>query len=855
MATPVPGGPGLTSREAAARLARDGPNELPASRPTPVPLQLLRQVTHLFAVMLWVAAVLALIAGMPALAVAIVVVILLNGLFSFAEEWRADRSTQRLRDLLPTRVVVRRDGHRLHLDAAGLVVGDDVLLFPGDRVCADLVLTVTSSLEIDQSMLTGESRPVRPSVGESAFAGTFVVDGEAEGQVVATGARTRLAEIAALTRRSPRPPTPLARRLHQVVRVISVVAVSVGAVFFVVALALGAPAHDGFLLAIGVTVALVPEGLLPTVTLSLALGAQRLSQRRALVRHLESVETLGSTTYICTDKTGTLTTNVMSVVAVWTPVGSVRVLGDRYAPLARVEGGADAVCAACAVATSAVACSTGRLVRREGRFVPQGDPMEVALHVLALRLGAPASTHPVRAQDRFPFDPRRRRMSALHAGAVHVKGAPDSVLPRCAPVPGADEAVHALSAEGLRVLAVAGRPLDGEGSRPATAEEAESGLTLLGLVGLEDPPREDVAPALAACRHAGIRVAMVTGDHPATALTVARATGLVGGDPLVVTGSDLPVDDAALAELIDRDDVVIARVAPEDKLRIARALQSRGHVVAMTGDGVNDGPALQAADIGVAMGESGTDVAREAADLVLLDDHFATIVAAIAQGRATYTNVRRFLTYHLTDNVAELTPFALWALSGGRIPLALTVLQVLCLDIGTDLFPALALGAEPPGRRVMRGAPPPRGLIDRVVLRRAFGVLGPTEALVEMAAFAAVLLVGGWVWGASPGGTLLAVASGTAFAAVVLGQVGNAFACRSESHWAGAVPLLRNRLLLVAVASSLVLLVAFLAVPFLATLLGGSWPSALGWAAAATTPLGVVAADAADKAWRGRGGP
>jgi magnesium-transporting ATPase (P-type) len=356
-----------------------------------------------------------------------------------------------------------------------------------------------------------------------------------------------------------------------------------------------------------------------------------------------------------------------------------------------------------------------------------------------------------------------------------------------------------------------------------------------------------VAEAIGKCRLAGIKLAMITGDHPGTARAIAEKVGLLGPEALVVTGAELPERDSALGELLDRDGVVIARVTPEDKLRIARALRGRGHVVAMTGDGVNDGPALREADIGVAMGASGTDVAREAADLVLLDDHFATIVTAVELGRATYANIRRFLTYHLTDNVAELTPFVIWVLSGGAVPLALTVLQVLALDIGTDLLPALALGAEPPHPRTMRGPARTGSLVDRRLLRRVFGVLGPAEAVVEMGAFAAVLMLGGWTIGAEPTPALLATASGTAFAAVVLGQLANAFACRSETRWIGRLRWTSNPLLLWAVATEVAILFVFLGFPPLARLLGGSLPTAAGWAFAVLAMPAVVAADALHK--------
>ncbi|WP_340681349.1 cation-transporting P-type ATPase [Amycolatopsis coloradensis] len=836
-------GAGLTSDEAATALRRDGPNTLPTAKHRNPVLTLAGQMVHFFALMLWAAAGLALLAGMPALSIAIVVVVVLNGAFSFAQEYRADRAAERLRDLLPVRATVRRDGRAVVVDAADLVVGDVVLLEAGDRVCADGELAECGLLSVDESMLTGESRPVRPEVGGTVFAGTYVTEGHGVAIVTATGARSRLAGISAVTASAVRPKSPLATQLHRVVRIVALTAVAVGCVFFAAALGLGRAGTESFLLAIGVTVALVPEGLLPTVTLSLARAAQKMAGRDALVRRLESVETLGATTFICTDKTGTLTRNEMSVVQVWTPSGTVEVDGTGYRPVGELTGSPAAVRAAATLADSAARCSPdAHAVEEANGWRPVGDPMEVALHVLAARAGVTGAPPPAR---RRPFDPRRRRSSVADVDGLHVSGAPDTVLPLCAEVSGADEAVAAFSRAGLRVLAVAHH------TEPAAKEE-QGGLTLLGLVGLEDPPRPDVSAAIASCRRAGIRLAMVTGDHPGTAAAIAAEVGLLGPDRLVLEGKDLPADDEALGRLLDVDGVVVARVAPEEKLRIAKVLQARGHVVAMTGDGVNDGPALRTADIGVAMGASGSDVAREAADLVLLDDHFGTIVAAVELGRATFVNIRRFLTYHLTDNVAELTPFVVWALAGGQIPLAITVLQVLALDIGTDLLPAVALGAEPPNRRTMEGPAKGGSLIDGRLARRAFGVLGPAEAMASMAAFLVVLLGGGWWFGEVPDTALLATASGTAFTAIVLGQLANAFACRSESRWIGRIGVRGNPLLWFAIAFELAMLAAFLLMPPLPGLLGGTVPSPLGWVLAFATVPVVLLADTVHKAVRAR---
>jgi magnesium-transporting ATPase (P-type) len=835
--------PGLTAADARALLAEHGPNTLPRPRRRSGWWRLGEQLTHFFALLLWTAAALALVAGLPQLGVAIAVVVLVNGLFAFAQEYRADRAGDRLRDLLPSRATVRRDGRRTVVDSRELVPGDVVLLSAGDRVSADLEILDCHGLALDTALLTGESVPEVLDIGNAAPAGTFVVEGEGEARVAATGGDTRLAGIARLAREVRRPPSPLARELHRVVRGLAVIAVSVGAAFFAVSLLVGLPVTDGFLFAVGVTVALVPEGLLPTVTLSLAVGAQRMARRHALVRRMDCVETLGATTYVCTDKTGTLTRNEMSVVEVWVPggagSGTVVVPGAGYDPSEPVVPPGDAGPGLRRLAAAAVRCSPGHAARRDdGSWAAVGDPMEAALDAFALRLGV--ATEAVReapALRRFAFDPRRRMTSVVDRDRVAVKGAPDAVLARCRVPAEAAAVVDRMAARGLRLLAV--------------AERSGRDLVALGVVGLRDPPRPHVAGALARCRSAGIRIAMITGDHPATARAVAEEVGLAGPGALVVEGRDLPADEAVLGALLDRDGVVVARVSPEDKLRVARALRARGHVVAMTGDGVNDGPALQEADVGVAMGASGTDVARESADLVLLDDDFATVVAAVEQGRATSTNIRRFLTYHLTDNVAELTPFVVWALAGGRFPLALGVLQVLALDIGTDLLPALALGAEPPSRDVLRRGAERRRLLDAALLRRVFGVLGPAEAVVEMAAFVAVLTLAGWrPGGAFPASPVLAAASGAAFTAVVAGQLAAAFACRSEHRPPWRLRRRGNRLLLVAVVVEALALAAFLGVPPLADVLGHAVPPPLGWAVALAAAPAVLAADAADKALR-----
>ncbi|OBB69115.1 cation-transporting P-type ATPase [Mycobacterium sp. 852014-50255_SCH5639931] len=840
---------GLTTAEATERRAEGGANKLPAARRPSIARRLLGELTHFFALLLWAAAVLAFLAKLPQLSIAIVAVIVLNGVFSLIQEARADRAADRLQEMLPTRVTVLRDGARRVIEAEDVVVDDVLLLESGDRVPADAVVLSQHRLLVDSSMLTGESEAGAVAASEPLFAGTFVVEGDSRALVTAIGQQTRLAGITRLTTSTRKPDTPLTRGLRGVVRLIAAIAIGVGVLFLLVSVLVGNPIQQAFVFAIGVTVALVPEALLPTVTLSLAWGSEQMAKRQILVRNLEAVETLGSTTFICTDKTGTLTRNQMTVVEAWSPAGSLAIDGAGYGPTARLTWSSPiAEEPIRRLALAGERCSTGYAEEVDGQWRAHGDPMEAALDTFARRLGIDTvdDRRTAHAELRFPFDPRLRRMAVALADEIVVKGAPDAVLPLCGDDPAAHQAVDTLTARGLRVLAVAACPRNGR--TPRDQQECDQGLRLLGLVALEDPPREDISTSLDACRKAGVKVAMVTGDHPATATAIGNEVRLRSADSAVLLGADLPEDEQHLAAVLDHDGVVIARVCPEDKLRIARALRSRGHVVAMTGDGVNDAPALHESDIGVAMGRSGTDVAREAADLVLLDDSFAGIVAGIEQGRATFVNIRRFLTYHLTDNVAELAPFLVWALSGGQFPLALGVLQIIALDIGTDTLSAVALGAEPPAKHLLEGPPVHGRLMNRTVLRRAFGVLGPLEAVVSLTAFVVSLMALGWrPANPFPTGHNLAMASGAAFITVVFAQTANVFACRSSSRWPGALGWVTNRLLVPAAFIGLAFSLVELWVPPIARLLGQWNPPLWGWAVAlAAVPI-LFGVDALDK--------
>ena len=850
---------GLSADEVLLRRQRDGENVLPPPHRTPAWRQFVAQLTHFFAGMLWAAALLALLAGMATLAIAIAVIVILNGVFAFVQEHKADRAAAELDSMMPAAVRVRRDAQTVDCHVSDLVCDDVVLVAAGDRIGADLTLTDAHDLTLDESMLTGESLPLSRSAGDDVFAGTFAVQGDGVGVVVATGSATRLAGIAALTDQASRPPSPLAVQLHRLVLVVAALAVSVGVVLAGTSLVLGSGVTAALLLGVGVMVALVPEGLLPTVTLSLARGAQRMAREKALVRRLDAVETLGATTFICTDKTGTLTRNQMAVVDGWTAAGTFQASGTGYEPAGQVVATAEVQGLVERAVVGALGCTTGRIAERDGGWVAEGDPMDAALDAFAQRAGSPPAAR-VEATSRLPFSSATMSSAAVVAGRTYVMGAPELLLERCRGTT-ADRAewtwLADQSARGQRVIAVAESVASDPGpSESALIAAAGGELHLLALIGIQDPPRADVAAAIALCRRAGIRVAMVTGDSAATAAAIGTEIGLLGPSGTVVVGADLPDDDRELAALLDREDgAVVARVTPADKLRIARALRTHGHVVAMTGDGVNDAAALREADVGVAMGRSGSDVAREAADLVLLDDNFATIPKAIQLGRGTFANIRRFLTFHLTDNVAELVPFVLWAITGSEIPLAIGVLQVLALDIGTDMLPALALGAEPANERTMSGPRRTTSVVDGPLLRRSLLVLGPLEALLSMGAFLVILTRGGWSYGDEAPAGLLAVASGSAFAVIAVAQIANAFACRSETRPAWRVDVRRNPFVLAAVGIEIVLLLVFVGLPWLGDLLGGSWPSTTGWLFCLLALVAVPGVDAGHKALRARQHP
>ncbi|HXG41483.1 MAG TPA: cation-transporting P-type ATPase [Dehalococcoidia bacterium] len=843
---------GLTSTEAEQRLRRYGPNVLPRPRP-PSPAKLFfAQVTHSLALVLWVSAIVALGAGLPQIALAILVIILVNGVFSFWQEYRSSQVVEALERRMPVVARVRRDGVEQRISATHVVPGDILILQRGDRAAADVRLLWGSDLQADYSILTGESEPVRRLPGQAKsvplteapnclLAGTTVLEGSAEGVVVATGAATAFGRVAALSQRLYIEPSPLQRELAATSRAVVLVAVVFGAIFFAIgAGTAGLDLRDSFVFALGILVAFIPEGLLPTVTLALALGVQRMARAHAVVRRLSSVETLGCTTVICTDKTGTITENEMTVRRLWVEDVRYAVTGRGHNVRGRLRpqrGDAGAMHTLQWLLRCAVLCNNGvPLHRHRHRLV--GDPLDEALLVLAAKGGMdPEKERRLWPRQReFPFDPGRRRMSTLHLSpgdgqlVLFCKGAPAETLHCCryelrdgqALPLGEDrrltwlQRIESMTAEGLRVLALAYR-VGNEHDLHNDRQLVERDLVLLGIVGLDNPLRREVPQAVERCRRAGIRVVMLTGDHSHTALTVARRAGIADSEARVVTGIELDaLDDESLRRMLAQEQpAVFARVTPEHKLRLVRAYQALGEVVAVTGDGVNDAPALRAADIGIAMGRRGTDVAREAADMVLLDDNFGTIVRAVEEGRAIYDNIRKFLIYVLTSNVAEALPFVLFVLIG--IPLPLTVLQVLLVDLGTDMFPAIALGVDPPAPGIMerRPRPPTERMVTPRLLWRALGALGTSAAGLSLLGYWLVQAdLSGNLWGPFiDSGPLYQQATTVTLAGIVACQVANAFACRSDRESAFRVGLLSNRALLAAIGVEVAILALVIGMP------------------------------------------
>ncbi len=863
---------GLTSGEAAERLRKYGPNALPESPPTPFWRRLVEQLRGFVVLILIFAAGVSLavyfiepepLGWLDSLVIA--AIIALNSFIGALQDSRAEKALQSLKKMAAPEAQVLRDGQRVTVRARDLVPGDVVLLEAGTMIPADLRLLESAQLRVDESSLTGESVPVEKTAERAlpeatgladrtncAFLGTTIVYGRGRGLVVGTGADTQLGEIAEMIEEA-QGETPLQRKLEEFGKILGTVILVVCGVVFALEIIrdpnLSVLWKDGlraylatgagdlvrfFMVAVSLAVAAVPEGLPAIVTMCLALGTREMLKRHALVRRLPSVETLGSATVICTDKTGTLTQNQMTVTSVWAGRRTYGVTGQGYDPSggftrdgASARAGDDPVLEA--TLWAGLLCNDAEL-RQEGtghRIV--GDPTEGALVVAAAKggLGRDAIEACPRVAE-LPFDSDRKRMTTLHGiggarlrvpGASRlalVKGAPDVILGLCARVEGqsgpetmdtatrnaVQTANDAMASQGLRVLAVAYRPFSTEPTA-LTPEAIESELVLLGLLGMQDPPRPEVADAIAKARDAGLRTIMITGDHVATAEAIARQIGLLRPGARVMTGAELEMmAEGQLAREIEDIDV-FARVSPHHKVEIVEALRSNGEIVAMTGDGVNDAPALKRADIGIAMGITGTDVAKNTADMVLTDDNYASIVAAVEQGRVIYANIRRTVYFLLSCNFAEVAIIFGAILVGWPAPL--TAIQLLWLNLLTDGAPALALGLEKAEPDVMKRRPrsPKARIIDRAMA---------TGIAIQAGALTAVVL-GVYAWGVYGHGVVHSDAMTLAFAVLVLAELPVAYAVRSENVPLHKIDFFSNRTMQYACLGSLALLMAVLYVP------------------------------------------
>lgn len=853
---------GLSGAEAASRLSRFGPNSIANAPKKSLFIRFAANFTHLMAILLWAGGLVGFLAQMPQLGLAIWAVNIINGAFSFWQEYRAGKATEALRKLLPTFATVLREGQEASIPAEALVPGDLMLLSEGNHISADGRLLEENELRVDQSTLTGESRPVRkvcqapngnnlnPAEKPNlVLAGTSVITGSGRAVVLATGMQTQFGKIAQLTQNVPETPSPLQKELNRVTRTITILSVGLGTLFFGLAIMLaGVDLAQSFIFAMGMVVAFVPEGMLPTVTLSLAMGVQRIARRNALVKRLSAVETLGCTTVICTDKTGTLTKNEMTVCNLWAAGHSYTVTGTGYSPEGQLLNNGGPVAAPVtgdlhSVMLGVVLCNDAQLVPPEdgtANWKERGDPTEAALEVVALKGGLDYHEERLRVPRlrEIPFDPNRKRMSTVHQKGskrvAYVKGAPESILTLCNYIQVENEVIPMTKAwadralavnneyarASLRVLAVAGRTLpDDLDWKNCPKAEIEQDLVFLGLAAMMDPPRPEVAEAVARCQAAGIKIVMITGDYELTAQSIAYKLGLVKNPACqVITGSQLSrMSTNELAAAL-QGEVIFARVSPEHKLRVVSTLQELGNVVAVTGDGVNDAPALKKADIGVAMGMAGTDVAKEAADMILTDDNFASIVNAIEEGRAIYSNIRKFALYVFTSNMPEAVPFVMLLFSRGAIPLPLTVMQVLSIDLGTDMVPAIGLGSELPEKGVMTH--PPRSLkeplLNKSLLMKALLWYGMIESVAAISAYFFLNWRFGWpgVPLAAEGTNVYQLATTMTLAGVVATQVGAVFARRTETSSIFKTGFFTNRLVLIGVGFELVLLFLLIYAPF-----------------------------------------
>ncbi len=868
---------GLRRTEVEARLARFGPNALQETGRVRWHTLLGRQFASTLIGILLVAAAISLAVGESGDAITILAIVVLNGGLGFIQEWRAEKASEALQRLLSPRCTVIRDGHDREIDSRDVVPGDIVRLETGDHVPADLRLIEAVNVKVDESALTGESDSVvkqAAPVDEIApfpartcmvWMGTVITNGRGVGVAAATGMATEFGRIASLTQSVGQEITPLQHRLGVLGRQLGLLAVGVSLLVVAAGLALGKSALQMFFVGVSLAVAVVPEGLPAVVTIALALGIRAMARRRALVRRLSAAETLGAASVICTDKTGTLTQNEMTVTRIWLPAATVAVTGTGYDPAGHFECDGERFeyrerHDLLDLLRAGLICNHARVVQEDGDWQVFGEPTEAALVVAAYKAWLPPELG-AGVLSEFSFNSERKRMSVIMREAdgliAYVKGAPEVILERSVALREADgerpfgeadraaavAAYTAMAEAGLRTLALARRALPED--VPVQEDAVERDLTLLGIVGIIDPPRPEVPAAIRLARQAGIRVLMITGDAAGTAMAIARRIGLPA--TRVLDGAEVErLNDDDLRVALDGA-VVLARTMPEQKMRIVGLLQESGQVVAMTGDGVNDAPALRKADIGIAMGRRGTDVAKAAADMLLTDDNFASIVAAVREGRRQFENIKRFVRYLLSSNVGEIVAILGGIVLGG--PLVLLPVQILWMNLVTDGAAALALGVERADRRIMER--PPRHREEPVVDRGAaamIAILGLYIGLATLWLFQRTLDAGD----GSP--DQIAYAQTVAFTGIVVLEKINVFNFRNLHGPIADVGVFRNPWLLVAVAGMLLLQVAAVYTPFFQDALYTVPIAWRDWLAIFLAALPVFVVTEAYKRWRFRAG-
>jgi Ca2+-transporting ATPase len=877
---------GLTTEEAKKRLEKHGFNTLVEKKATPFSYKFIVHFKDLFGILLLFASVLSAVSGMWELSLIILGVVLLNIFFSLFQEARAEKAMQTLRHWMPEYAKVIRNGELKKILVKEIVPGDIIVLEEGDRVPADARLVEAFDLWTNNVPLTGESEP-QPRTAKPAkivekaylyspnlvFMSTSVARGRGKAVVYATGMDTQFGKIANLTQAIREEDSPLQKEIALMAKYDFAIAVAVGLVFFAASMLwLHVPLYSSILFMIGVMVCCVPEGLQVTVSSALAINVLKMVKQNVLVKRLSSVQTLGSVTVICTDKTGTITKGEMTVRKLWVKERTVDVSGIGYNPTGDFTVNGENLKASEAVGVEklleiAALCNGAKIEPpsdKNSAWGVIGDPTDGALLVAALKYGS--NVERVLAEkpvvDVIPFDFKRKRMTTVHRlngdFLVYMKGAPRSVLSLCKRIlvdgkvedltrenlAAVEERIREFADEGLRVIAVAYKKLaKDEYSKKAAVEK---NMIFVGLAAMRDPPRLEVKEAVAKAKRAGVKTVIITGDYGPTAQAVAREVGIVDPDCCnIVRGVDLEdFSDADIVDAVKRGNVLFARVSPEQKLRIVKVIRDSGEIVAVTGDGANDAPSLKEADIGVAMGVSGTDVAREAADIVLLDDSFESIVKAVESGRAIYENIRKFIVYVFSHNWAELIPYVLYALLG--IPLPLLVVQVLAIDLAIDVIPSLALSREPPEAGIMQE--PPRSIKERLFTSRVFLrslYIGVIIAVGAMYGCLSAWMAGGWQWGtALPADSLVYVKGVTmTFAGIVVAQVGNVLACRTSKVSIFRTKLSANKWILLGIAAQLSILSVIVYVPFMQQFFGTTALGVADWAFLAALAVIVVFAE------------